>query len=234
MARAKRTSPRVSIPLGRTKGVNAGPAKALARSKSFPIVGIGASAGGLEAMTELLKHLPANSGLGVVLVQHLDPSHESAMASLLTRVTEMPVSEAKNDMALQPNHFYIIPPNKLMTVSQRRLKLSPRKDSRLPIDEFFRTLADEEGHRAIGVILSGNASDGTEGCRAIKAAGGIAFAQDEKTAKYPGMPASAIAAGCVDFVLPPQRIARELMRIAGHPYVLPGKTDEEPPVARED
>ncbi len=199
--------------------------------KSFPIVGIGASAGGLEAMTDLLKHLPGNSGLAFALVQHLDPSHESAMASLLARVTEMPVSEAKNHVRLQPNHFYVIPPNKLMSISQRRLKLSPRKDSHLPIDEFLRTLADEEGHRAIGVILSGNASDGTEGCRAIKAAGGITFAQEAKSAKYPGMPNSAIAAGCVDFVLPPDRIAQELLRIAGHPYVLPVKTEEDLPAA---
>lgn len=201
---------------------------------TFPIVGIGASAGGLEAMSDLLKHLPGKTGVAFVLVQHLDPSHESAMVSLLARMTDMPVSEAKNNVALGPNHFYVLPPNKLISLSRRRLKLSPRKDPHLPVDEFFRTLADEEGHRAIGVILSGNGSDGTEGCRAIKAAGGISFAQDEKSAKYPGMPASAVGAGCVDFVLPPERIARELAHLAEHPYMVPDQTEtDEPSPTRE-
>src|SRR6185369_2296542 len=116
-----------------------------------------------------------------------------------------------------------------MGVSGRRLKLFPRSesDSRLSIDEFFRTLADQEGNRAIGVVLSGNGADGTQGLLAIKASGGITFAQEEKTAKYPAMPGSAITAGCVDFVLAPDRIARELTRIAGHPYVTPGAMLEE-------
>src|SRR5437867_8583176 len=167
--------------------------------------------------------------MAFVLVQHLDPTHESALTSLLSRLTAMPVSEARNNMPLRPNQVYVIPPNKLMGVSDRKLKLSPRKEaeSNLPINAFFRTLAEEEGNRAIGVILSGNGSDGTQGLLAIKAAGGITFAQEEKSAKYAAMPGSAITAGCVDFVLPPERIARELARIAGHPYITPGAMAEE-------
>jgi two-component system CheB/CheR fusion protein len=195
----------------------------------FPIVGIGASAGGLEAMTVLLKSLPSQTGMAFVLVQHLDPTHDSALALLLSRMTEMKVSEARHNVELCPDQVYIIPPNRLMGISGRRLKLSPRLDgggSRFPVDEFFHALAEEEGNRAIAVILSGNGSDGTQGCRAIKAAGGITFAQEEKTAKYPTMPASAITAGCVDFVLPPDGIGRELARIAGHPYVGPAGSEE--------
>jgi two-component system CheB/CheR fusion protein len=217
----------------------AGASKRIASArKLFPIVGIGASAGGLEAVTQLLRHLPKNTGMAFVLVQHLDPTHESALASLLTRETSMAVSEAKNNGPLHPNHVYIIPPNKIMGISERKLKLSPRRDGRQihsPIDFFLRSLAEAEGSSSIGVILSGNGSDGTIGLQEIKAAGGITFAQDETTAKYSTMPGSAIAARCVDFVLPPSRIARELVRIAGHPYVAPGqpRTAERPMPTQE-
>ena len=189
---------------------------------SFPIVGIGASAGGLEATTQLLKSLPAAPGAAFVLVQHLDPSHESALASLLSRATPMPVREARNNLRLEPNHVYVIPPNKIIHLSKRRLKVSLRRDirsDRMPVDHFLESLAEEERDRAIGVILSGSGSDGTRGLLAVKAANGITFAQDEKSAKYDGMPASATAAGCVDFVLPPEQIATELARLAGHPFI---------------
>jgi len=199
------------------------------KNGSFAIVGIGASAGGLEAVTQLLKPLPSDTGLALVLVQHLDPTHESALTAILARSTAMPVAEARHNMSLAPNCVYVIPPNKIMGISGGRLKLSPRgnTDTLQAIDHFFRTLADEEGNRAIGVILSGNGSDGTQGLLAIKAAGGITFAQEERTAKYPGMPASAITSGCVDFVLSPDRIARELARLAGHPYIAPSLEEEE-------
>ena len=133
-------------------------------------------------------------------------------------------------MKLAPNNVYVIPPNKLMVVSGGRLKLSPRTetDTVLAVDHFFRSLAEAEGNRAIGVILSGNGSDGTQGCLAIKSAGGITIAQEEKSAKYPAMPGSAITAGCVDFVLSPERIAQELARLAGHPYTAPITEPEEP------
>src|SRR5262245_37621692 len=189
---------------------------------SFPIVGIGASAGGLEAATELLKNLPQAPGLAFVVVQHLDPTHESALVSLLSRTTPMPVREARNNLLLEPNRIYVIPPNKILTLNRRRLKVSLRSETRtdrMPVDLFLESLAEEEGDRAIGVILSGNGSDGTHGLLAVKAAGGITFAQDNVSAKYDAMPASAIAAGCVDFVLSPKQIAGELARIAGHPFI---------------
>jgi two-component system CheB/CheR fusion protein len=181
-------------------------------------VGIGASAGGLEAVTELLKQLPPTPGMAFVVVQHLDPTHESALPSLLGRVTALKVAEAKHNLKLEVNHVYVVPPNKVMRIAKRRLKLTPRKtekEIRLPIDQFLESLAEEEADRAIGVILSGNGSDGTRGLLAIKSAGGVTFAQDDRSAKYTSMPASAVAAGCVDFVLPPGQIAQELVALAG-------------------
>ena len=187
----------------------------------FPIVGIGASAGGLEAFTELLKHLPVDTGLGFVLVQHLDPQHESALTQILARATSMPVREATNNLRVEAYRVYIIPPNTNLTIQRGVLQLGPRQDGRRParsIDSFFESLAQDQRERAIGVILSGTATDGTLGLEAIKAEGGITFAQDE-SAKYDSMPKNAVAAGCVDFVLKPKDIAKELARIAMHPYV---------------
>jgi len=188
----------------------------------FPIVGVGASAGGLEAFTQLLKALPSRTGLAYVLVQHLDPTHESALTELLTKTTEMPVRQVTDATLVEPNHVYVIPPNVDMIISQGILRLTARTEARghhLPIDRFLRSLAEDQGSNAIGVILSGTASDGTLGLAAIKVEGGITFAQDEKSAKFNGMPQSAIAAGCVDLVLPPDRIAEELARICEHPYL---------------
>jgi two-component system CheB/CheR fusion protein len=199
----------------------------------FPIVGIGASAGGLEAMTQLLKNLPADTGMAFVVVQHLDPTHESALSSLLARATEMQVTEARNNVRLEPNHVYIIPPNKSISISARHLKLFPRqgndRQEHMPIDRFFHSLAEQEGSNAVGIVLSGNGADGTQGLLAIKASGGITFAQEEKTAKYPAMPGNAITAGCVDFVLSPEKMERELRRIGGHlSLALPEEKMEEP------
>ena len=188
----------------------------------FPVVGVGASAGGLEAFTQLLQHLPGDTGMGFVLVQHLDPAHASALPQLLTRVTSMPVHEVSNKMPVQPNHVYVIPPNTAMAIAHGRLKLQPRPErsgAHRSIDFFFESLAQDQCERAIGVILSGTASDGTLGLEAIKAEAGITIAQDD-SAKYDSMPRSAIAAGCVDFVLSPEEIAKELMHIARHPYVV--------------
>ena len=188
---------------------------------SFPIVGIGASAGGLEALTELLKHLPADTGMGFVLVQHLDPQHESALTQLLARVTPMPVCEVTDNLRVEANCVYVIPPNMKLAIKQGMLKLQSRPPGRMPprsIDFFFESLAQDQHERAIGVILSGAATDGTIGLEAIKAEGGIAFAQDE-SARYDSMPRNAIAAGCVDFVFPPENIAKELARIAKHPCI---------------
>src|SRR5438094_2443573 len=188
----------------------------------FPIVGVGASAGGLEAFTQLLKALGPGSGMAYVLVQHLDPSHESALTELLARATEMPVRQVTDATPVEPNHVYVIPPNVDMIIAQGILRLTARTETRghhMPIDRFLRSLAEDQGSNAIGVILSGTASDGTLGLAAIKAEGGITFAQDEQSAKFDGMPQNAIAAGCVDFVLPPDAIGRELARIRAHPYL---------------
>src|SRR5215475_6690469 len=187
---------------------------------AFPVVGIGASAGGLEAFRQLLEHLPTDTGLAFVLVQHLDPKRESILAELLSKATKMSVKEVKDGMRVEPDCVYVIPRNTNMAIENGALRLSPREAPRgqhRPIDHFLRSLAVEKRDRAIGVILSGTASDGTLGLEAINAVGGITIVQDEKTAQYDGMPRSAINAGCVDFILPPERIAEELARIARHP-----------------
>ena len=188
----------------------------------FPIVGVGASAGGLEAFTQLLKALPSNTGMAFVLVQHLAPSHPSALSEILARATKMPVMEVRDEPTVEPNHVYVIPPDRSMVIARGALQLLPRegRGAHHPIDQFFRTLAKEQRHRAIGVVLSGTATDGTIGLEEIKAEGGITFAQDA-TAQHEGMPHSAIASGCVDFVLPPAEIAREIVRIGHHPYAVP-------------
>jgi len=190
---------------------------------NFPIVGIGASAGGLEACNEFFGELPVNTGMAFVLVQHLDPHHKSMLTELLSRVTRLPIHEVVDGMVVEPNQVYIIPPNTALGILNKVLHLLPRCETShppLPIDYFMQSLAEDLGSMAIGVILSGGASDGTIGLKHIKAAGGITFAQDEGSAKYNSMPHSAVAAGCVDFVLPPAEIARELMRIARQPRVL--------------
>ncbi|MGH9437340.1 MAG: chemotaxis protein CheB, partial [Terriglobia bacterium] len=221
-AKARRTpgaKPKLALP-------PSGSLKASEKSP-FPVVGIGASAGGLEAFTRLLEHLPAVTGMSFVLVQHLMPKHESILAELLSKKTRMPVNEVKNGMMVKPDHVYVIPPNTSMAIRKGVLRLMPRQASptgpALPIDLFLQSLAVDRGDRAIGVILSGTASDGTLGLQAIKSENGITFAQDEQSAKYSGMPRSAIATGCVDFVLPPEEIAAELVRIGSHPYVAPAR-----------
>lgn len=198
-----------------------GPAGQSTGKVSFPVVAIGASAGGLEAFSQLLRALPQNSGMAFVLVQHLAPKHESALSELLGRATKIPVNEVQDGMAVRRDRAYVIPPNTNMAIRDGVLRLVQRTPTtqHLPIDYFFRSLAEEMGDQAIGAILSGTASDGTLGMRAIKAEGGITFAQDEQSAKYPDMPRNAIASGAVDFVLPPEGIARELVRIASHPYL---------------
>ena len=161
--------------------------------------------------------------MAFVFVQHLAPRHESMLTELLSRGTQIPVHEVKDGMAVAPDHIYVIPPNTNMIIADGTLHLMPRKETELqhmPIDCFFTSLAEDRKGKAIGVILSGTASDGTLGLKAIKAEGGITFAQDEKTAKYDSMPRNAIASGCVDFILPPEGISKELARIGRHPYLI--------------
>ncbi len=187
----------------------------------FLIVAVGASAGGIEAFSELVRNLPPDTGMAFVLVQHLDPTHHSMLADLIAKITPMRVNEVTNGMPVEPNNVYVIPPNTTMSISHRTLQLVPRDASAgiaMPIDHFMRSLS-EMGNRAVGVILSGSGSDGTLGLCEIQAQGGVTFAQDSATAKYDSMPRSAESAGYTDYVLPPKEIARELARLARHPYI---------------
>jgi two-component system, chemotaxis family, CheB/CheR fusion protein len=187
---------------------------------TFPIVAIGASAGGLEAFSNLLRALPPEPGLALVFIPHLDPTHESAMVELLSRTTRLPVFQASEGTAVVCNAVYVLPPNSDMTIDDGVLHLVRREAGRgqhMPIDTFFRSLAEDQTSNAVGVILSGTANDGTLGMLAIKNNGGITFAQDTESAKYDGMPHSAASAGVVDFVMPPDRIAQELIRIQKQP-----------------
>ena len=201
---------------------------------AFPVVGVGASAGGLEAFTELLRHLPFDTGMAFVLLQHLDPAHASVLREALARTTDMAVRDAEDGTRLEPNHVYVLPPNTDIAILHGLLSMLPRpahgRKPYLPIDFFFRALAAEHAHRAIGIVLSGTGSDGTEGLGAIKAGDGITLAQDPKSAKFGGMPHRAIEAGVVDYCLSIPEIAGELVRLSRHPYVAEHQT----PVAKDD
>ncbi|MBC7616786.1 MAG: chemotaxis protein CheB, partial [Pedobacter sp.] len=161
-------------------------------TNAFPVVGIGASAGGLDAFKKLLKAIPEFSGMAYVLVQHLHPDHNSMLPDILQKVTKIPVLEISDDIKVLPDHIYIIPSNKMMIANDGVLQLTPRTTSKnelnLPIDLFFTSLAEVHQSHSIGVVLSGTASDGTKGLIAIKEHGGITFAQDEESAAYNGMP----------------------------------------------
>jgi two-component system, chemotaxis family, CheB/CheR fusion protein len=183
----------------------------------FPVVGVAASAGGLEAFTQLLSHLPADTGMAFVLIQHLSPDHESLLTEILARATTMLVKEVENGMKVEPNQVYVIPPNTQMILLAGLLELSPREKvfgKYMPGDAFFISLAADRGHKAIAIVLSGGDGDGSLGIRAIKEAGGVTFAQCENTAKFDSMPNSAVATGNVDFVLPPDKIAEELVHLS--------------------
>jgi two-component system CheB/CheR fusion protein len=193
-------------------------------NRLIPIVGVGASAGGFEAFKELLQALPERTGMAFVLVSHLSQKYKSMLSELLGRATPMPVTQVTKTTSVEPNRVYVIPPNVDLEISDGKLKTKPLaaegKRPHMAIDYFFRSLAREQGSRAVGVVLSGTGTDGTLGLAAIKAEGGITFVQDEETAKYPDMPRSAnVGADSADFVLSPSGIARELARIASHPYV---------------
>lgn len=180
-------------------------------AQDFRIVGVGASAGGLEALELFFDNMPARDEFTFVVVQHLSPDYKSLMAELLAKHTDMPIFQAEDGMEVKPGSVYLIPRKKNMTVYQRKLFLTEQEHGlNLPIDIFFRSLAEECEERAIGIVLSGTGSDGTRGLRAIKEAGGLVIVQDEEDAKFNGMPRSAIATGIVDFVLPAASIPAEL------------------------
>ena len=180
------------------------------------VVGIGASAGGLEALGELVKYVPMDN-MSFVVVQHLAPHHESVLPQLLSRTSKVEVQTATDGTLAEPNHVYVIPPNTDLALLHGVIRLMPPPAGdrpRLPIDYFFRSLAEDQGPSAIGIILSGTGTDGTLGLRAIKEGGGLVFVQDPSSAKYDGMPRSALASGFTDFCLAPKAIGEELARIA--------------------
>lgn len=188
---------------------------------SFPVVGIGASAGGLEAFTELFKAMPADSGMAFVLIQHLPPDRESMVAEILQRHTAMVVSQVEDGMVIEPNKVYVIRPGHTLTIRDGRLHLGDRlekpRHSR-PVDDFFKSLAEEQRERAICLIMSGMGSNGSAGAQAIKAVGGLCIAQDPETAQFPSMPRSLIDVGYADLILAPAEIPEALIAYAQHPY----------------
>jgi len=181
---------------------------------NFPVVGIGASAGGLEAFTQFLSKVPEKSGMAFVLVQHLDPSHPSSLVDLLARQSPIPIKEAQEGDRVQPGHAYVIPPGKGMSISNRVLAIRDQPEHpglTHSINLFLESLAEDVKERAVGIILSGTGSDGTDGVRAIKAREGLVIIQDPVTAKYDGMPRAAIEAGMADFVLSPEAMPAKLI-----------------------
>ncbi|MDP8932704.1 MAG: ATPase, partial [Cyanobacteriota bacterium] len=192
------------------------------QNELFPVVGIGASAGGLEAFTELLSHLPSDTGMAFVIIQHMLPTQESLLSEILARSTRMPVHEVTDGIPIAPNQVYVIPANVSMTIDRGVLKLTPRGRTRgvfMSVDIFLASLAAERGNQAIAVVLSGGDGDGAQGLKAIKAAGGITFAQCQGSAQVSSMPNTAVATGQVDFILPPEKIAQKIAEIGHHPYI---------------
>ncbi|PWH13433.1 MAG: chemotaxis protein CheR [Anaerolineae bacterium] len=208
-----------------------------AREAESPLfyVGIGASAGGLEALEAFFSHMPADSGLAFVVIQHLSPDYKSMMVELLSKHTAMPVHRAEEGMQVKANNIYLIPPKKNLTIFHGKLLLSEQDFSKglnLPIDVFFRSLADDQGEKAIGIILSGTGSDGVRGLRAIKETGGISLVQSIESARFDGMPRAAISSGLADFILPPDEMPSKLLAISKRPLLLsspiatPSSTEE--------
>ncbi|MEJ2703607.1 MAG: CheR family methyltransferase [Sedimentisphaerales bacterium] len=190
--------------------------------QSFPIVGIGASAGGLEAIEGFFAHTPSDIGIAFVIIQHLAPEHKSIMGSLLKKYTNLKVAEVRDGMKIEPGCVYLNPPNKEVSTMNGRLHLSEptqARGARLAIDYFFRSLAEAEGDKSICIVLSGAGTDGTLGLKAIKGAGGMAMVQEEIQAKYNNMPRSAIDTGLVDYILPVEKMAAELIKYVKHPYI---------------
>ncbi len=198
------------------------PGDSTATDAPFPIVGIGASAGGLESFDKFFDAMPPDTGMAFVLVQHLDPTRESHMVELLSRHTTMQVVEIADQMLVRPNTVYMIRPDRYLTLDGGILRLAPPEDAKRiykPVDAFFRSLGEELKERSIGIILSGTGNNGTLGAQVIKANGGMVMAEDPETILHDGMPRNAIATGLVDYVLPVEKMPGVLVEYAGHPYV---------------
>jgi two-component system CheB/CheR fusion protein len=232
-----------------TKKKKASPVKKISAKKNksdkksdkdvkFPIVGIGASAGGLETLNAFFSIMPSDSNVAFVIIQHLSPKHKSIMASLMDKHTRMTVSQIEDGTKLEPNHVYLNPPGKNVSIFNNRLHLLDIVKSsaiNMPVDFFFRSLSEDQGDNAIGIILSGTASDGTMGIKAIKGEGGMVMVQQPETAKYDGMPKSAIETGFVDFILPVEKMPETLVRYVQHPFLesLDKIKLEDPPVKNQ-
>lgn len=205
--------------------------------ESHFIVGIGASAGGLEALEQFFRNVDPQSGMSFVVVQHLSPDYKSLMVELLSKHTNMKVLRAEDGIKAEANCVYLIPPKKNMTIFHGKLYLTNQNHNmglNLPIDIFFRSLADDLGEKAIGIVLSGTGSDGTLGIRAIKGAGGMVMVQDESTAKFDGMPRSAIATGLVDYILSPESMGLQLVNYAKHPFITKKESEINDTIKDED
>ena len=196
-------------------GKNSGAGKSHNFDDNIPVVGIGASAGGLEALGKFFSNMPSDSGMAFVIIMHFDPAAKSLMAEILKRYTKMEVFQVEEGMKVEPNHVYIIPPNKDMAILRGILHLLEsvvRQGIRHPIDFFFRSLADDKREKAICIILSGTGTEGTLGLKAVKGENGMIMVQDVKSAAYDGMPVSAIATGLVDYILPPEKMPQQLLK----------------------
>ncbi|MGZ5199826.1 MAG: chemotaxis protein CheB, partial [Telluria sp.] len=188
---------------------------------AFPVAAIGASAGGLEPLCMLLDAMPADCGMAFLVIQHLDPTRPSLLTDILAKHSRLHVAEAVDGVAVEMNHIYVIPPNTSMSIRGARLQLSARSDALgppTPIDDIFQSLAVDQGSNGIGIVLSGQGSDGAIGMQKLHNVGAVTFAQDDASAKYSSMPRAARGLGCVDLVLPPDAIAAELLRIVAHPF----------------
>jgi two-component system CheB/CheR fusion protein len=186
----------------------------------FPVAGIGASAGGLKALEEFFEHMPDDTGMAFVVVRHLHPGHTSMLPELLSRKTEMIVVEATEGMTVEPNYVYVGQPGGQMAILDGKLhRMETDKEPRLPIDYFFRSLATDQRERAICIILLGTGTDGTLGMKAIKGESGMAMVQQPQSAKYAGMPSSAIATGIADYILPPAAMPNQLIAYAKGAYL---------------
>src|SRR5262245_42497806 len=189
------------------------------RATGFPVVGVGSSAGGLEALEELFRDMPNNTGMAFVVVSHLHPGHTSMLPELLGKATKLPVVEASDGVEVRPDHVYVGPPGGHLAILNGSLhRMETSKQVHLPIDYFLRSLATDQKEKAVCIILSGTGTDGTLGLRAIKAELGMSVVQQVDSAKYAGMPSSAIGTGLADFVLPPADMPKQLIAYAKGPY----------------
>lgn len=232
-ARSGRAAADRSGPAGGEDDAAASPQTAEPAASPMPIVvGMVASAGGLEAFKGFFRAMPADSGMAFVLIPHLDPKHESLMAPLLAKQTAMPVTEAEEGQRLEADHVYVIPPNRYLSLHEGVIQLSPPPERGVggtAIDPFLRSLADDQHERAVCIILSGTGSHGSLGLKAVKAAGGMAMVQDPSTAQYDRMPISAVETGLADYVLPPGRMPEELLKYVQHYVVAAAQEPESVP-----